>query len=209
MSYTWGRYEDRSHRTRNRPPGITIKVERGTSLLSTLDDRTTEEEVKSSHFVPKKLNMPYVDVACIDQNPLSPDKADQIGKQASIFRLASHAFVWLWEHDEQSLNQCMAYFSYVVNKLAHSQRAPSAQLAHKANNAIIQFFDDAWFSSLWTLQEAFLRKDAILLSRSGQKGSSTLAPGSQRPDNCVHLVDATCLPKSGPPNIQDHAILEL
>lgn len=35
----------------------------------------------------------WVDVACIDQNPLLPDKADQIGKQASIFQLASHAFV--------------------------------------------------------------------------------------------------------------------
>ncbi|TVY37924.1 hypothetical protein LSUB1_G006093 [Lachnellula subtilissima] len=206
MSYTWGRYEDRSHRTRNRAPGITIK---GGAWDIPIIDTTRQDNGRGGQIKPFRVEefehvlrvvgagveFVWVDVACIDQNPLSPDKADQIGKQASIFQLASHAFVWLWEHDEQSLNQCMTDFSYVVDKLAHSNRAPSAQLAHKANNAIIQFFDDAWFSSLWTLQEAFLRKDAILLSRSGQKGPSTLAPGSQRPDNCVHLVDATWLPK--------------
>ncbi|KAI0549826.1 hypothetical protein F4679DRAFT_544824 [Xylaria curta] len=40
------------------------------------------------------------------------------------------------------------------------------------------FLSDPWFSSLWTLQEAFLRPDALFLSKEGLKVSRLSAGGS-------------------------------
>lgn len=34
--------------------------------------------------------------------------------------------------------------------------------------AVEQLLRDPWFSSLWALQEAYLRDDAVLLSQSGE-----------------------------------------
>lgn len=37
----------------------------------------------------------WLDMACIDQNPGSPDAAAEIGRQAKIFKGASHVYAWL------------------------------------------------------------------------------------------------------------------
>ncbi|TRX98429.1 hypothetical protein FHL15_000503 [Xylaria flabelliformis] len=41
------------------------------------------------------------------------------------------------------------------------------QLVTRLDSALEAFFADKWFSSLWTLQEIVLRKDALALSRDG------------------------------------------
>ncbi|CAI6336112.1 unnamed protein product [Periconia digitata] len=41
-------------------------------------------------------------------------------------------------------------------------------------NSLQTVFDDPWFSSLWTLQEAFLRTDAYILGREGVKTETVI-----------------------------------
>ncbi|KAL6412555.1 hypothetical protein AUP68_03758 [Ilyonectria robusta] len=51
--------------------------------------------------------------------------------------------------------------------------AASSQQLATIHDHLGQLFKDPWFSSLWTLQETFLRQDVVLLS---QEGSSVALP---------------------------------
>lgn len=43
----------------------------------------------------------------------------------------------------------------------------AVELYVRLNETVTKILKDPWFTSLWTVQEAFIRKDAILLSREG------------------------------------------
>lgn len=204
ISYCWGRYEDREEISGNKALGVTIKD--GSWKLPVINSNRQDngrggstypfsvEELESVlRVVAEGVDFVWLDIACIDQSS-SSDKAREAGKQASIFKRATKAFIWLWEHDEESLAQCVEDFSYIVGKLANSSHRPSSKLADIANNAINDFLDDSFISSHWTLQESFLRKDSILVSRSGHTALAALAPSNQWPDTHANLRDMTYLP---------------
>jgi hypothetical protein len=97
----------------------------------------------------------WLDVFCIDQkNPVI--KAEEIGRQALIFERATEVYIWLLSFSgpelEATLKDLLEIGSPVSNRLSAIQR----------------IILDPWCSSLWTLQEAFLRSHAILLSRDAQ-----------------------------------------
>ncbi|CZR50432.1 uncharacterized protein PAC_00304 [Phialocephala subalpina] len=204
ISYTWGRYEDRDGTSSGKSLSVTIKD--GSWKLPIINSSRKDngrggsvypfsmEELEGVlRIVAEGVDFVWLDVACIDQSS-ALEKAKEVGKQASIFKRATKAFIWLWEHDEESLRQCVEDFSYIVEKLADCHHRPPTKLADIANNAINDFLDDSFFSSLWTLQESFIRRDAILISRSGRTAMATSAPSNQWPDTHVNFRDMAYLP---------------
>ncbi|RDW58741.1 hypothetical protein BP6252_13217 [Coleophoma cylindrospora] len=115
----------------------------------------------------RQVEFLWVDVACIDQDFRSAS-IDEIGRQAKIFFEAEKTFVWFTRIDTNTLKRSTDYLERPILGLYKSgdfrRLEKRLQLIH---DSLSKIFSDPWFSSLWTLQEAYLRRDAILLSREG------------------------------------------
>lgn len=139
------------------------KAAEGFSTLSNL----REKVLPSVQFV-------WLDVACIDQRPNSADSATEIGRQALIFDGAEKVVAWLNTLSSRDLNATLLDLDTAADQIAqHAQtRNISAgsqyrTLFRKFHDKLSSLLGDPWFSSLWTLQEAYLRYDALLMSREG------------------------------------------
>jgi hypothetical protein len=172
LSYTWGRYEV--------PDGPHLKV----SGVNWTIPAIREDHFTVGHFAAalKKASassgLIWVDVACINQeNEL--EKLDEIGKQAGIFRSAKHVCAWLTSlttSEMQSALEDVELFSKRVTNLTFKENSfvlddvesllRDESLVKRAEASLGLIFQDPWFSSLWTLQEAYLSKTATFLSES-------------------------------------------
>lgn len=126
----------------------------------------------------------WLDVACIDQTRGSAEMAAEIGRQAKIFAGAKRAFVWCTRHDADSLRQYLEELDSRVNDGIERMKSTGEDpgLEHIPTPEMIDFFaSDPWFTSLWTLQEAFLRPDAQLLTRDGQLWPTIPEDGKPEP----------------------------
>ncbi|KAL3442677.1 heterokaryon incompatibility protein-domain-containing protein [Aspergillus insuetus] len=183
LSYTWGRFtseEDPPLDVRGiswRVPGIRPSHFTASEFCDILTTIAPE-----SGYV-------WVDIACIDQEYL-PMKMEEIGKQADIFRGAERAFIWLTAHTDESLSvtsrtlyefgELLASIEVDASNLSYNKSELQYMLDDRLGNALSaaeELFKDPWFSSLWTLQEAYLRPDATLLSKDGK---SILTPAGKR-----------------------------
>ena len=108
----------------------------------------------------------WLDVACIDQVD-EKVKVAEIGRQATIFQNAEMVLVWLNQHDTESLAEALRRFEVAFLEIDACEGGETGQFKPALETLGI-VLRDPWFSSLWTLQEAFLRKDALLLSRQGE-----------------------------------------
>lgn len=129
----------------------------------------------------------WVDIACIDQS-FSAESMLEIGRQAAIFRGATSVYVWLCRMSNDQLSEA-AWQTQSFNNDAMYEATPIS-MTQDVYQAVLeqgdevdfsldeawfnqvlafltQMLGEPWFTSLWTLQEAFLRKDAIFLSTSG------------------------------------------
>lgn len=114
----------------------------------------------------------WLDVACIDQRPDHPDMAAEIARQGDIFRGAQKVFVWLSTFAHEDV-QDMFGAMLDIRKWEFGVRIqhwelPPAEFLESIYGDLSKLLTDPWFSSLWTLQEAFLRPDAYFLSREGK-----------------------------------------
>jgi hypothetical protein len=115
----------------------------------------------------------WLDVACIDQED-EEVKTSEISRQVGIFYGATAAYAWLHSLDSDALGRALSYLSEVADYKRHTHDAAKAdilrfyelELEH-ISQALRPIFEDPWFTSLWTLQEAILRRDAILLASDG------------------------------------------
>jgi hypothetical protein len=116
----------------------------------------------------------WLDIACIDQRD-TPEAKAEVGRQARIFRGAKHVYIWL---------SCTPYDTLL--RIALDLKKSSAATwnldtfgslknaqgfidwSEQALERVRTLVHDPWFSSLWTLQEAFLCPDALMLARDGQ-----------------------------------------
>lgn len=194
LSYTWGRWQLRpDDPTYGTTPALPV---RGTSWPLPRIDRNhfAAEDLLAAvraaavcHGTP--VEFVWLDVACIDQTPTSPEYASEIGRQAAIFHGAQAVFIWLATtpraalHDwALELEQWVASRTMTLRDLEEEEEAAgedeeqerpvptSEDLRRQMDDAVrlVRFLSrDAWFSSLWTLQEAFLAPNAILLGRDG------------------------------------------
>lgn len=132
----------------------------------------------------KSLEYVWIDVACIDQRR-NRDSQLEIGRQAQIFGNATSVYIWLcqtgtetlqdagWDVRHLSEEACRnipAWFGSNTGGTVYAAEAEAGYDAMWLDNgleALQSFCTDPWFSSLWTLQEAYLRPDACFMSRDG------------------------------------------
>ena len=111
----------------------------------------------------------WLDVACIDQTPGSHEKALEIGRQAKIFRRAETVFAWLTTHDRSFyLSWYSELENYYSDQMCRKGGIPATEAATcnwsmEVTMILADFLADLWFSSLWTLQKAFLRPNATII----------------------------------------------
>ncbi|KAI0864497.1 heterokaryon incompatibility protein-domain-containing protein [Xylaria cubensis] len=169
LSYTWGRFQVKD-------PGVGESLPiKGVSW--------DIPSIQESHFTVdqfhKVLNLmsldntewAWVDIACIDQENIKI-KMDEVGKQASIFRAARWAFVWL---SHLSTETCFRSFGLIerIDSIwpRYIQDDASAEEMRLVLRYLREAFDniclDPWFTSLWTLQEIMMRNDALIVSSEG------------------------------------------
>ncbi|KAL2879798.1 hypothetical protein SGCOL_004841 [Colletotrichum sp. CLE4] len=117
------------------------------------------------------INYIWLDVACIYQTRNSAEMAMEVGRQAKIFKGATQTFAWLTKLSRQD---------YVTQAERHLEQATPTRAEAKngldkvrrrldiKRREIEQLSLDPWFSSLWTLQEAYLCPQAIFITRQGE-----------------------------------------
>ncbi|KAJ5918612.1 hypothetical protein N7466_010604 [Penicillium verhagenii] len=184
LSYTWGRWEI--------PDGARLPVQNVTWDIPAIDPaRFTVPQFEHVLLqVAGENSWVWLDVACIDQID-DLVKLDEVGRQAGIFNNADESYVWLHGTPEKKLQSAMSTLQHLADRLdgdevseyvselgnvpIHYGASPSQTPACLDEPAwldavlavVEEFIQDKWFSSLWTLQECFLRKDARFLSHEG------------------------------------------
>lgn len=190
LSYTWGRYRDDGRYTfdgvfqrNNNTSTPKLRVFGIDWDIPSIDPErgfTAEQFTRVLRKIAHEANAKYVwvDVACIDQRH---DNDNQIGIQASIFRNASMAFIWLHQTEEEdghpSLEDSMDYAAEAADEAVRRYRTNERKSQAQRQNEIdmvLPLLQDPYFKSLWTLQESFLRP-GILLSKTGK--TVTIDPG--------------------------------
>ncbi|KAJ4411684.1 hypothetical protein N0V82_008959 [Gnomoniopsis sp. IMI 355080] len=164
ISYTWGRWQT-SDGPRLQIDGITWKVPALKGAFA----------VEEFHRVLIRVGertggLVWVDIACIDQENYAV-KMDEIGRQAGIFQNASFAYVWLWTLPKVTLKASVDTLLTLptVDRVQEKFRGSNeVDTMRQLLQAVSHILRDGWFSSLWTLQDAFLRTDAVCLPLEGE-----------------------------------------
>ncbi|KAL9064115.1 MAG: hypothetical protein Q9161_009086 [Pseudevernia consocians] len=176
LSYTWGRWQVADGNpalvVRGVPWRIPAIDEHHFSAMQlqrviwniSLSEQPENEERRSIVFV-------WIDIACIDQEN-ERIKAYEIGRQAAIFANAKSVYIWLSHLDEAELRLCdeVLYDSSQTLLSAEGNEASDTVEDNISIESLVQILEillqDPWYTSLWTLQEVFLRADAAILSKS-------------------------------------------
>jgi hypothetical protein len=136
----------------------------------------------------------WLDLLTIPQDGLSDElvviQQTEIGRQATIFRNAIQVIAWLHDvHSWSALREIIRYLSlkFLVNSpsrmvdtdiltsslnTASEDAGPIPELLFKSEDKkkvySLQWKPNAWFTSLWTLQETCLRPDMLLSTADWQ-----------------------------------------
>ncbi|GIZ44563.1 hypothetical protein CKM354_000775800 [Cercospora kikuchii] len=181
ISHTWGRW-----RLKDEPnldiPGVPWSVPQNSRFA--VEDLPNVLVEKSAQFLPATYI--WFDLFCIPQDRSALAK-DQIAKQAAIFGGAYRAIAWLnYVDDWNGLVLALHYMvSYWLDHEADSRERlgrrilrPRLRKQHEFNAQLWSAFSynedcsfreadgqHGWFTSLWTLQELYLRPDMLLADR--------------------------------------------
>lgn len=194
ISYTWGRW---IFKTREDDTFIS-----GANWLAPANSLFTRSDLD---FAVRKIaggSDVWLDVFCIPQNDDDPEKAIEIGKQGSIFRSASRAVVWLGTGGESILVEVCSWVPEIVEMVTeHFLKLPNTWTLRSQGRPekrdpepwrrikiVAEFTKHVpWASSLWTLQEAALRPDAVF---HGKLGEPLLSQRTGIPITIKHLRTA-------------------
>lgn len=178
ITYTWGRFKA--------PAGFpALPVTETTWEIPPVKD--TCFSVTSFQNAIKRIGEHYewlwLDVACIDQENESI-KMSEVARQVGIFHGAAESYAWLHSLDLLEATDNIAVLAklnsydplgkdHVWDYASEEHRLQLSFQLYRGQLDIIQsslkfLFTDPWFTSLWTLQESILRRDAQLLSSSGE-----------------------------------------
>ncbi|KIX03494.1 uncharacterized protein Z518_07047 [Rhinocladiella mackenziei CBS 650.93] len=147
LSYTWGRFKI--------PDGTRADVE----AINIRDVEWPIPRVYPDHFTVDNFQQVidrigaidgidetdaflWLDVACIDQHENSYDNRVEVGRQAAIFKKARKTYVWI---------STVAFEDW---QLLHAEKDSDIYWDHI--HLVERIVKDPWFTSLWTLQEAYL-----------------------------------------------------
>lgn len=167
ISYTWGRWQDPVHGEAiyvtgpdRDPLGWQVPKVNPGQAFSPEDFRSVLSQVAGG------LRFVWVDVACINQNTNVPESAAEIGRQAAIFKRGREGYVWLHQTPASQIHDSLKLMLCIRDHVDVDQCSMCGH--HKDHMETVNcLLQDPWFSSLWTLQEAFIKKDAIFLSKEG------------------------------------------
>lgn len=137
----------------------------------------------------------------------------EVGRQAKIFKGATHTIAWLTKLSRQG-------YLLQVEKLQQQAKLSRAE-AESGIDQVQRGLDntrleiellslDPWFSSLWTLQEAYLCPQAMFISRQGEFMNPTEVDNSaERPmllsdfiDYCDHMMTIVTSHEKKPQTIE-------
>ncbi|KAI1746744.1 hypothetical protein F4782DRAFT_523547 [Xylaria castorea] len=178
ISYTWGRFALRNQES----PEVEAAPIKGTTWADYIPRmnpvRYTVQELVHAintaacpHDGYPAVDFVWLDIACIDQTPNSPEMAREIGRQAKIFRGAVDSFVWLTTHTSAAIiswGHKLERLGLEWQKIISGTNMAAIELWLGDALAMLRcFLADDWFSSLWTLQEAFLSPKAIFMFKDG------------------------------------------
>lgn len=185
LSYTWGRFVN--------PGGSSLGI---TGVNWPVPPVKPEHfSVRDFHqaimVAAENVEFIWVDVACIPQYHAHETReeaslrAQEIGRQIGIFGRAQKAFAWLNKLDIDFLSTCRQLLDrnrtadLASSVLASSFRTMSTSEItaflsgteihlNEIENLSVRLLADPWFSSLWTLQEFILRRNAVIISKEGR-----------------------------------------
>ena len=177
LSYTWGRWKlDR----KNYPSAPALHISGISWDIPPVDENlfTVRRMQSVLDKITQRTGIDFVwlDVACIDQRENSAQGALEIGRQAKIFRGAEHVFIWLLADQLDPLHRTLDSHLGIIQHISlglspyHEYEKPverSDSWYMDASASIAELTSIPWWSSLWTLQEAFIRPDAFLLDSDG------------------------------------------
>jgi hypothetical protein len=170
LTYTWGRYRAPWGSRALNVKGLTWKIPPIKEEHFTVDALQ-----KVIGYMGQSVDFAWIDICCIDQEDTAT-KMYEVGRQAGIFKQATHAYAWLNFHPHGELqalfdtifdldNVISGWQMWELSDLQKQSVIPRLQHILSALGSLMQ---DPWFTSLWTLQEAVLRRDALILSSTGQ-----------------------------------------
>ncbi|KAI1157386.1 hypothetical protein F5B18DRAFT_209542 [Nemania serpens] len=150
---------------------------------------------------PPSCEFVWLDIVCIDQREHSPTAALEIGRQALIFDGAKQVVVWLNTFSTHNLNLAIDELSCATDRLEAKRQTcatlkdtDSRTLLHQIRSGLARLFSDPWFTSLWTLQEAYLRTDAVLAGRDGCIADGPAYGGTSRNPASLFDLIGVCEP---------------
>lgn len=181
LSYTWGRFTN--------PASRSVDVKGVEWSIPAIDEShfSVEEFEDVIRKVGRGVNFIWLDVACIHQED-DEEKAEEVGRQAGIFKNAYRAYIWLTLLEDSALTTCVERVccdgmfnlmklgdvrSMVEDPAGWTKDIKDGMESTRA--ALKGLFTDPWFSSLWTLQESILRRDSFILSRKGAEIFTSLS----------------------------------
>lgn len=191
ISYTWGRWKVQTYEetqyTHVKPlqvhgvPWTIPKIKEELFTLSQFEAAikscvAANKVRKKQQNLADKLDFIWIDIACINQ-PLGSDAIakKEIGRQAKIFQRAERAFVWLAGNEAFISNSQDSPQTLILtlNQLSPSRKfklpdLKDEKVLSRLHVIVTKLLKLPWFTSLWTLQEAFLRRDAAFLDPDGQ-----------------------------------------
>lgn len=203
VSHTWGRW--RLQGGQCRLPGVPWEVPTNTRF--SVQDLPTTLRTHSSVFLP--ATHVWFDLLCIPQD--GSELGDrEIARQAAIFGGATKAMIWLndivdWKGIRAGV-ACLALRYLISSSTDVSERAEStAEILKDADSPthLFKSFEhensergagsdpSGWFTSLWTLQESFLRPEMTLHNRDWTPLQLQSAPASPHVtlDSILALID--------------------
>lgn len=212
LSYTWGRWELPKHGEVGKSASsreLALPIQATTWEIPMVDGvHFTVRAFQDALEVIRKNGTDWVwlDIACIDQEN-DAVKMDEVGRQASIFKQASRAYIWLCRLPEGYLGEAYGTLRDAGDRLDqifiqfNPERFNSKDTLtelQRIDQSISTILNDTWFSSLWTLQEMMMRDDALILTKEGQEAMITIR-GEAVPRRCfmedlmlacIHTVDS-------------------
>lgn len=209
LSYTWGRFQIPSGK-RLDVKGVDIRgvpwaIPRvdpdvhfsAANFRAAIKNACTNHEVEDEEAV----QFLWLDIACIDQEN-DVVKLFEVGRQAVIFQHAESAFVWLSRTCFEDLERLQRELWSAANGAPPPNLAFDAQHANRMEEWLDTWLEtcvkqtkyilekEPWFTSLWTLQEAYLRNFACLLARDGRAAPEARAGFGSGPARLRELAFA-------------------
>jgi hypothetical protein len=210
LSYTWGRFQKADQETLN-VKGITWKTP------SIDPDHFTASQLRQVlQTIADVSNVEYVwlDIACLHMENLDFGDPER-HMQPDIFFGADFGFAWLSETCTQSLVETASAIESVRVMQTSANLGVTKQdesvldrLWDGIRRNLTRILEDPWLSSLWTLLEAAVNPDAILLSSDGSAVhvSKEVHQIAEKPKE-VQVIDETGLEFSLP-RCSDTTLLE-